>query len=311
MDMINKIILVCNLVIYRLDSLLYNFVDSILIIAFSIVVFKLLGSFTGYNNFPLSLVMLPMVLHISYMISYVINDTIDYGSASTTKKIDSLFYDLRPIYYFKRSKNIVIYTVLLYVSLLILIFVFYPSLLPLTSIFAIVIALLSFLHSMHQGSTRARVITFGLMRLVKYTCLLFLLNSITFGYYFQSSLFWIFTSLIFPYTMYSLQGYLKNLNPNIPRAITLLIALIPFSAGLIGVTITSGFPLDLIKIITTGYLLIILPAFCISKLCLKMTKSIFRAKRPYYTHLGHLSFTTIFLLIEVIAVLNLLQMIHD
>lgn len=308
----NKFILVFNLFVYRIDSFLYNFFESILLIAYSIVFLKSLGLFVNSEEFFTLLMRLPVILHLLYMISYIINDVIDYSSDSSTRKtIDPLFYDLRPIYYFKCSKFIIAYTLILYLLYLSIISYSIQGFLPLIYLLIVTIVLLSFLHSICQNILILRIITFSFMRLFKYILLIVILNMTIFRLPLHPTTFWIIISLIIPLTVHSTLGYSKNfknlkfsiffLSPKIKRIIMVVVWFIFIL--LIFFSFSFFVNWNILRAIIIGHLLITLPAFCISRLCLEMSKLIFGNRLTYYSHLWHISFTTMLFLIKIIVII--------
>ena len=110
---IDKIMLILNMIVYRVESLLGNISECLLIIIYTVICYSILENTLVYVNTPLILLVLPIVFHVSYSLTYIINDIIDYKKISETP-----FYRIRPIYYFRHSKFVIIYFICYFFAIL-------------------------------------------------------------------------------------------------------------------------------------------------------------------------------------------------
>ena len=266
----DKIFLALNIILYRVDALLENYCDSLLLIMYTVIIYTLLGFTISFNKVIFSLLCLPIILHLSYMITYIINDFID--SNKKERGIDYSFYKLRPLYYFKRSRYIIAYYLLVYILFFTIMITLKSNLILFLSTFVIFIIPVTIVHSFFKNMIRP--ITLGLMRLAKYIYLLilfeiFVLNGVQFY-----PLSWVIASLVLPYTVYAIRNYFKIKNPKILKVkeidftliLTILIPLLIF----ITILINLGYPIEnLAKVTILGYSLSVLPAFLIRELLRK------------------------------------------
>ena len=290
-----RIVLASNLIVYRVDALLASVIDGILIIGYRVIMDLMLEH---RHDGLLFIISIPVLLHMLYVIVYIINDLIDYSNPHGFKAyLDKSFYRLRPIYYFQRSKLIVAYTILLYVtySTLILIFM-YPLFYP--SIFFMALAIfMSIAHSLH-GAT-IRVITFYLLRVMKYAYMLILFNVIAFNQLYDYITTLVMLTLVLPYTLYSAVNYGKLValrNKTTQSMIILVISIITLLVFSFKATPVKHQLIDLMKASITSYILIVLPIFGIRQILRK----IFGATNPtYYHHLLRLILGVILTLLTI------------
>ncbi|MEM3714448.1 MAG: hypothetical protein QXF82_05815 [Nitrososphaeria archaeon] len=276
-----KVILAINLVVYRIDALLANVIDGVFILSYRVIMNLILEH---RSDGLLFIIFLPVLLHMFYVIVYIINDLIDYSNPRGFKMhLDNSFYRLRPIYYFQRSKLIVAYTILLYVTYVTLILIFvYPLFYP--SIFFIALAILmSIAHSLH-GAT-VRVITFYLLRIMKYVYMLMLFNVIAFNQLYDYITTLVMLTLVLPYTIYSAVNYgglVASRNKTAQSMIILVISIITLLMFFFKATPVKHQLIDVMKASITCCLLIVLPIFGVRQILRK----IFGATNPtYYYHL--------------------------
>jgi hypothetical protein len=293
------LILIFNLVIYRLDSFLYNWVDSALLIAYNIFIVKSLK--LPFNNFFL-IVLLPVIVHVSYMICYIINDIMDYGNAATIKNIDNLFYTLRPIYYFKRSKSVIAWLIMVNMFVSISLFALYPFLYSAFATFLISVTFLSFIHS-STNERYLRIVTFAFLRSAKYIFLLSLFNVFAFGEYFSPNSFYVFIMLIFPFTIYRTIKYATSNNILLSSRSKMVLILLLFLI-IFGTTIHSQrFTFDFLPIYLVGHLLITLPDFCLNNLISIFLKKSSLITNYYKKYLFGLSLAVLSVIIEAMVVI--------
>ncbi|MEM4888608.1 MAG: hypothetical protein QXJ64_04120 [Thermosphaera sp.] len=295
---IEKIVLTLNLVVYRVDALLANVIDGILILSYRTVIDLMLEHRQSELLFIISI---PVLLHMLYVIVYMINDLVDYSNPHGFKAhLDNSFYRLRPIYYFRRSKYIVAYIFLLYVvySTLILTFIrpiFYPT------IFFIASALfMSIVHSLHGAPIR--VITFYLLRVMKYAYMLVLFNVITFNQLYDYITTLVTSTLVLPYAIYSTVNYSKLVvsRSKITQSIIMLIiiSIITLLMFFFKVTPVEHQLIDTMKASITSYILIVIPIFSIRQIL----RRIFGATNPtYYHHLLRLILAIVLMLLTIIS----------
>ncbi len=290
-----RIVLASNLIVYRVDALLANVIDGILILGYRAIMDLMLEH---RRDGLLFIISIPALVHMFYVIVYIINDLIDYSNSHGFKAyLDKSFYRLRPIYYFQRSRLIVAYTILLYVTYLTLILMFmYPLFYP--SIFFIALAIfMSIVHSLH-GAT-IRVITFYLLRIMKYTYMLIVFNVITYNQLYDYITALVVLTLVLPYTIYSAVNYSKLviLRNKTSQSITIfVISIITFLIFFFKVAPVEHQLIDLMKASITSYALIVLPVFGIRQ----MLRKIFGATNPtYYHHLLRLILGAVLTLLTI------------
>ncbi|MEM1646473.1 MAG: hypothetical protein QXL96_11575 [Ignisphaera sp.] len=291
---IERIVLASNMIVYRVDALLANIIDGTLILGYRAIMDLMLDH---RRDGLLFIISTPVLVHMFYVIVYLINDLIDYSNPHGFKAyLDRSFYRLRPIYYFQRSRLIVAYTILLYVTYLTLILVFmYPLFYP--SIFFISLAIfMSIVHSLH-GAT-IRVITFYLLRIMKYTYMLIVFNVITYNQLYDYITALVVLTLVLPYTIYSAVNYgkLVILRNKTAQSITIFVISIITFLIFFKVTPVEHQLIDLTKASITSYALIVLPVFGIRQ----MLRKIFGATNPtYYHHLLRLILGAVLTLLTI------------
>ncbi|MEM2292866.1 MAG: hypothetical protein QXX41_06275 [Nitrososphaerota archaeon] len=266
---LEKIILALNLIVYRVDSLLANFIDGVFILSYESVMNLILERWCGNL---LSIIFLSFLPHMLYFIVYVVNDLIDYGNPQILKAyLDNSFYRLRPIYYFRRSKPIIAYIILLYVTYITLISIFIRSSFYLSIFFVISVILVSIMHS-HCNVT-VRIFTFYLLRIIKYAYILILFNVVTFGHFYNDVAALVMLTFVLPYTMYSVINYVKlvvSRNKIIQNAIILTISITTLLIILFKAMPTKYQLMDVIKSSTICYLSITFPVFSIRQVLRKL-----------------------------------------
>ncbi|EMR74264.1 hypothetical protein MCGE09_00424 [Thaumarchaeota archaeon SCGC AB-539-E09] len=286
-NVVRKIVLIFNLIVYRVDALLRNFIDSLFIISYTIIVYKLLNLPISGNALWFSLLCLPIILHASYLVTYIINDIIDYKNDNEHKsRIDYSFYNLRPIYYFNSSRLIVIYSFLIYALSIIIILWFKPDLSLFLAMFLAVSIPTAILHSVFRGFIRFA--TFGLLRLTKYVYLLVLFDNTIYNCVHIDVLSWVIASFVIPYTMYASISYGKFVylpQYMLSRAreikIIMILAMLSISFLMFITIISSGYIItDILKASISGYLLIVLPVFVVRQ----MLRKIFGSTNLFFHH---------------------------
>ncbi|MEM4677365.1 MAG: hypothetical protein QXY55_05710 [Candidatus Korarchaeota archaeon] len=304
-----KIILAINLVVYRIDALLTNIIDGAFILSYRVIMGLILEQQSHELLSIVSLIIfLPILLHIIYVIVYVINDLIDYSNPHGLKMhLDSSFYRLRPIYYFQRSRLIVVYIILLYVAYVTLILTFIRSLYYLSIFFIALTILLSIAHSLH-GAT-VRVVTFYLLRLMKYVYMVILFDVLVFNQIYDHIITMVILTLVLPYTIYSTVNYGKLVSLRDGTVQIMLILVISIIISLIiffKVAPVKHQLIDIMKASITSYLLIVLPIFGIRQ----VLRKIFGVANPtYYYHLLRLILGIALTLLTIISLFYMLTLI--
>ena len=300
-----RIVLVSNLIVYRVDALLANVIDGILILGYRAIMDLMLEH--RHDGLLFFIISIPALLHMFYVIVYIINDLVDYSNPHGFKAyLDKSFYRLRPIYYFQRSKLIVAYTILLYVTCLTLVLIFmYP--LFYSSIFFMALAIfMSIAHSLHGATTR--VITFYLLRVMKYAYMLILFNVITFNQLYDYITTLVMLTLVLPYTIYSAVNYGKlvvSRNKTTQSMIILVISIITLLMFFFKATLIKHQLIDLMKASITSYILIVLPIFGIRQ----VLRKIFGATNPtYYHHLLRLILGVVLTLLTITSLFYILTL---
>ncbi|MEM3715142.1 MAG: hypothetical protein QXF82_09370 [Nitrososphaeria archaeon] len=297
-----RIVLASNLIVYRVDALLANIIDGILILGYRAIMDLMLEQ---RHDRLLFIISIPALLHIFYVIVYIINDLVDYSNPHGFKAyLDKSFYRLRPIYYFQRSKRIVAYTILLYVKYLTLVLMFmYPLFYP--SIFFTALAIsISIIHSLH-GAT-IRVVTFYLLRVIKYVYMLILFNVITLNQLYDYITTLVISTLVIPYTIYSTVNYSElviSRNKITQRMVILIISFITLLM-FFKVTPVEHQLIDMMKASITSYILIVIPIFGVRQIL----RRIFGAINPtYYHHLLRLILGVVLTLLTITSLFYILN----
>jgi len=295
----DKFVLIVNVIVYRLDALLGNLIDTLFILTYRIVVSKPLGPLNDIGNICIYYVVLTaIILHVVYSVAYMINDVIDYNFSRLSKtNIDYSFYHLRPIYYFRCSRVIVIYMFSLYILLVSMILLLVPQILPLTLFFIVILTLLTVAHSLNDNILRS--ITFYLMRFSKYTYALILFDIIFLNKLYNDVILFVVLSLVVPYLMYSTVGYsrLKMLRTKDQLIIIILYAITIFSLTIVyplEVVLFDKPLLSLVNAFIIGYLSIVLPLLAIKQL---LRRLIGASNPTFYHHLLRLSLGAILTLL--------------
>ena len=297
----DKIFLALNTILYRVDALLENYCDSFLLIMYTIIVYTLLGFTITFDKVIFSLLCLPLILHLSYVITYVINDIID--SNRKEKSVDYSFYKLRPVYYFKRSRYFIAYYFLLYTLFFAIMITLKSNLILYLGTFVAFIIPATIVHSLFKNMIRP--ITLGLMRLAKYVYLLIFFEIFVFNAVQFYPMSWVIVSLVIPYTVYAIRSYFKIKNPkklkerkiDFTLILTILIPLLAF----ITILINSGYQFEnIVKVTVSGYILSVLPAFLIRELLRKKFGAI---SSSFYDNIARLIIGDLLLLIFAIIVI--------
>ena len=299
-----RIVLASNLIVYRVDAFLANVIDGILILSYRVTMDLMLKH---RPDGLLSIISIPVLLHMFYVIVYIINDLVDYSNPHGFKAyLDNSFYRLRPIYYFRKSKLIIAYTILLYIIYLTLIlifmnFLFYPSIFFMASVI-----FMSIVHSLY-GAT-VRVITFYLLRIMKYVFMLILFNIMAFNQLYDYITTLVMLTLVLPYTIYSTVNYGKlvaSRNKTTQIMIILVISINTLLTFFFNAIPVKYQLIDVMKASITCYLLIVLPIFGIRQLLRK----IFGATNPtYYHHLLRLILGIVLTLLTVTSLFYMLTL---
>lgn len=299
-----RIVLASNLIVYRVDAFLANVIDGILILSYRVTMDLMLKH---RPDGLLSIISIPVLLHMFYVIVYIINDLVDYSNPHGFKAyLDNSFYRLRPIYYFRKSKLIIAYTILLYVIYLTLIlifmnFLFYPSIFFMASVI-----FMSIVHSLY-GAT-VRVITFYLLRIMKYVFMLILFNIMAFNQLYDYITTLVMLTLVLPYTIYSTVNYGKlvaSRNKTTQIMIILVISINTLLMFFFNAMSVKYQLIDVMKASIACYLLIVLPIFGIRQLLRK----IFGATNPtYYHHLLRLILGIVLTLLTVTSLFYMLTL---
>jgi len=284
---IDKIILVLNMVTYRIDTLLANAIDAIMILTYTTVIGKTLNLLSIPSDKIIHLMSMTIVLtHIAYMIVYLLNDLIDYSTAHLSK-VDFSFYRLRPVFYFKRALWTTVYFVLLYVIGVAMILINIPEILWLTLIFVFIFIMTAVIHSYARGVRR--IITFFVLRFSKYAYTLAVFSAPSFGKMNIYVLLLIVLSIIFPYLVYSLAGYsrLKELKAKSLEGIRYSISILSILIAIpLGTILLSRSISDLLKALLHGYFYVVLPLIIVRQALRKLLGA---ANPTFYHHLLRLS----------------------
>ena len=259
---IDKTVVILNMFVYRVDALCANFIDGMLLVSYGLAIALTLGYRVNVNNIDIWIhtTFSLMLFHLLYMVVYVINDVIDYRGARNLKPgIDSSFYQLRPIYFFRSSKTIVAYFAIFYAVVIILISTL--SRIPHPFVFAGIVALLAFLHS--SQSISLRIITFYLLRIAKYVYLsLFSYIFIIDGFY-KNVLMISIVSLVIPYATYTTLNYVKQFSSEFKTRVLMILSISVFLLSslllLLGNALNCYSWRELVRAIIVSYIFTVLP----------------------------------------------------
>lgn len=175
MKFIDRLILLLNKFVYRVDAFLQNIIDFLWGALYLILLDRSLG--LGLKASLFDVYVCIIVVHMIYMITYVINDYINYFDDLSKASQPSLysFYMLRPVQYFKRSPLCLSYFSLLsIISALVLIRLCFPNVMFI--ILLIFIPILSIIESYASKWSFIKLCSFYAQRMVKYTLFSFLLQ---------------------------------------------------------------------------------------------------------------------------------------
>lgn len=304
--LVDKVVLVLNLIVYRVDALLTNFIDGYFVLIYTFIV----NTFTGYNmNLSCGLLhalYVPILIHVSYTIVYIVNDTIDYAKNRNLKAhLHQSFYELRPIYRFKGSKKIVFLMFSLYVVMITLLIMYIPNLFNQLVVFVCLMVPTAIIHSIYRG--KARILTFFLLRFLKYFYTITIFYMITFDEIHVETLSTVFLSLVLPYTTYLTINYALHLQTNFRNAILLclpicgLLTILLSVIGLLELPFSGQILYSVVKSSFIAYLFVVAPALTIRYI----TRKLLGPYNPnFYHHLMRLVISTVMLLIiESLALL--------
>jgi len=284
---IDKLILVLNMVTYRIDALLGNAIDVIMISAYTTVIGKALKVLSTPGSETIhSMVMTIALTHIVYMIVYLLNDLIDYSTASLSK-VDFSFYRLRPVFYFKCALWTTVYFALLYVIGVVIILISIPAILWPTLIFVPIFIATAVIHSHARGIRR--VTTFFMLRFSKYVYTLAVFTALSFSEMNVYVLLLIVFSIVLPYLAYSLTSYsrLKELRTKSLDGIKYSIPILSILVAMVLGTILLGYSIsDLLKALLHGYFYVVLPLIIARQVLRKLLGV---ANPTFYHHLLRLS----------------------
>ncbi|PUA31625.1 MAG: hypothetical protein B7O98_08995 [Zestosphaera tikiterensis] len=284
---IDKLILVLNMVTYRIDALLANAIDVIMISAYTTIVSKALNLLNASLDEVIYLLGVTIILtHIAYMIVYLLNDLIDYSTAYLSK-VDYSFYRLRPVFYFRRALWIIVYSALLYVTGITAILITIPTISGPTLIFIPVFIVTAIMHSYARGIHR--IITFLMLRFSKYIYTLVAFSMLSFGEINTYVLLLTTFSIIIPYLAYSSTGYsrLKGLKTRSLNGIAYLIPVLSILMAIpLGMTLLGYSIFDLLRALLCGYFYIILPLTIVRQM---LRRPLGAVNPTFYHHLLRLS----------------------
>jgi len=304
---IDRIIVALNMIVYRVDALLNNFIDGVFLLSYSIALALTMRYKIEHGNVWAHVISLSVLLHMFYMVVYVINDAIDHKRKWYLKpSIDESFYQLRPVYYFRGSRTIITYFALIYTMIIILTSMF--SKIPFLQliIFVVIIVSLAFLHL--SRNIALRVITFYLLRIVKYTYLLMLLHIVTFNQLYKDVFILSILSLVTPYVTYTTLDYTKHFSSKpITGVIVLTISAFLISLLLLESIVSGCSLIELIRVIVVSYTFVVIPVLAIRQ---GLRKHLGAYNPRYYHHLLRLALGAVLVSIVLLLVLNLLAMLH-
>ena len=206
-----RTIVLLNLVLVRVDAFLQNFFDFLYIVAYTIVLSSTISPIKSKIEVRY-ITIIPFAIHILYSLTYIISDYIDYhrdiGKAENIQLWS--FYRYRPICYFKKTRTIFTYLIILYFFYVLLFFIVLRlpvfNNLPLLLITIFLISSLAIIHSLSGDRSTIKLITFSSQRLLKYAIYVFVADKLL-ALSKHSFNIIIMTSLIIPYTIYNVLKY--------------------------------------------------------------------------------------------------------
>ena len=196
-----------NIITYRLDALLGNIADCLVILLSTLLLYYRLnpGGALPSSIFA-DFLLIVVLVHFMYVPVYVINDVFDYNQMLIFDKGRTQpQYSLRPVLHFHGRRHILALLVAWYLgaACLIAAIVGVPILLAL--IFACSFAGLSYARS--QSKPVLNLPLFGSLRFLKYVSVVELLNIVLFGNLWVNQSTISVVTIVTPYAIYSVLSY--------------------------------------------------------------------------------------------------------
>lgn len=303
---IDKLVMLLNMLSYRIDALISNMIDGVVIASYIVVFHSLLESQYIPIYVVIPILLSSLIQHYVYFIVYLVNDILDYRSkGGSGKRLNSSFYVSRPVYYFNGSLVIVFYFGVLYLFVLAIIALNTVVPLIVISVFPVLFMATSIIHSILQASYR--VLSFVVLRLLRYSLLIQLVIYLLGVELNIGVIQLIYSLMIIPYLVYSMITYAKSIRDrNLVIERSLLLVLLSLSLILLTGLYITGYSITLRHALSIclSWLFVLGPAI--------MTRGLLRRffgedNPSIYQHLARLSIGFILVLLLLFPVLYIVN----
>lgn len=297
---IDKIILLSNFLIFRLDAFMNNLIEFSSVALYTLSMAKYLNMIPSVPYFEIikQIFTGSLLAHLIYSLVYIINDLIDYQNNIKLKAHSSLysFYKYRLIHYFNASHSIIIYLLCLYVLYLLATMWMLPSLAYGFIIMVVLLLVQSIVHSLFTGLIRG--LTFLFLRVEKQILFLMIFTAMT---SFSETTVLIVMALpwIGPYVMFALFSYMKQKNlikkyntTKYLLSMFLIPSIIPLLISITYLSSKMGYTIYHVMIsLSSSYLMVLTPFLAIRMIL----RYFFGPENPnFYIHIKRLTLATIF-----------------
>ena len=281
---IEAIILVFNLIVYRIDAFLYNFYDLNIVLTGSVILLNKLEIIEiSYRQFLVYLLVVPLLIHFLYAIVYIANDYVDYEKVVKLPREKFVYYMYRPLVFFNKSILISIVLSLLYIlcSLLMIKILKLPI-----GPYAIAIPpliVISTFRSISSGFLKHAL--FGVLRIVKYSYIVISLQLLLLQGIHLPTFLILVTGYLIPYAVYHTVEYIVLLKDTSlsdlirlrDRVKTIVISVIMLTSFFLSFLISHnyGYAFDGIKYLLLIYGIVVVPGvglYLLSSTIFKFTK---------------------------------------
>lgn len=226
---LDNLLLIFNILFYRVDALISNLIDGLIISTYIVIYHSFLGSQLMPSSIIVNIMILSLIQHYVYSPVYLINDILDYRNRDrASKRLSNSFYIFRPVYFYNGSIFVVLYFGAVYSVVLSIIVLFMNVSLIVVLIYVASFITISIVHSLLYS--HYRVISFTILRLLRYLMITSLIK-----YFIDIELktmttILVISTIIIPYLIYSVIVYAKNIQN---RPVTIEKMIISFLSSLL------------------------------------------------------------------------------